>query len=159
MRKPPSTRILAAALTATLTVISSTGCGVNASATAKRVIVLGIDGMDPVFLEGHWQSLPHLDRLRQEGEFKRLQTVMPPQSPVAWSTFITGMDPGGHGIFDFIHRNPQTLAPFSSMAQTAEGGRTVSVGPYALPLSSGRVVSFRKGKPFWKMLSEHHVPV
>jgi predicted AlkP superfamily phosphohydrolase/phosphomutase len=83
---------------------------------------------------------------------------MPPQSPVAWSTFITGMDPGGHGIFDFVHRDPKTLAPYSSMAQAAEGGRTLSVGPYELPLSAGQVVSFRKGKPFWQILSEHHVP-
>jgi hypothetical protein len=129
-------------------------------AAAKRIIVLGIDGMDPGFLERHWVSLPNLNRLRQEGEMKRLETTMPPQSPVAWSTFIAGMDPGGHGLFDFVHRNPQTLAPFSSMAQTAEGtGRTLSLGPYVLPLSSGHVVSFRKGTPFWQVLSEHHVPV
>ena len=142
-----------------LAVVISTGCGASASATGKRIIVLGIDGMDPSFLERHWAALPHLDQLRRQGEFKRLETVMPPQSPVAWSTFITGMDPGGHGIFDFIHRNPQTLEPFSSMAQAAEGGRTISVGSYELPLSSGRVVSFRKGEPFWKMLAAHHVPV
>lgn len=136
------------------------GCSAPAkSVPAKRVIVLGIDGMDPKFLEQHWAALPQLDRLRREGEFKHLETVMPPQSPVAWSTFITGMDPGGHGIFDFVHRNPQTLAPFSSMAQAAEGGRTVSIGPYELPLKAGKVVSFRRGKPFWQMLSEHGVPV
>jgi predicted AlkP superfamily phosphohydrolase/phosphomutase len=69
------------------------------------------------------------------------------------------MDPGGHGIFDFIHRNPQTLAPYSSIAQAAEGGRTISVGPYSLPITSGQVVSLRKGEPFWQILSEHHVPV
>jgi predicted AlkP superfamily phosphohydrolase/phosphomutase len=139
--------------------IMLTGCGrSHASASAKSIVVLGIDGMDPNFLERHWDSLPNLDKLRREGEFKHLETTMPPQSPVAWSTFITGMDPGGHGIFDFVHRNPQTLAPYSAMAQTAEGGRTISVGPYELPLSAGRVVSFRKGKPFWQILSEHHVP-
>ena len=129
------------------------------SSVTKRVIVLGIDGMDPNFVEHHWNNLPNLDKLRREGEFKRLQTTMPPQSPVAWSTFITGMDPGGHGIFDFIHRNPQTLAPYSSIAQAAEGGRTISVGPYSLPITSGQVVSLRKGEPFWQILSEHHVPV
>jgi predicted AlkP superfamily phosphohydrolase/phosphomutase len=129
------------------------------SSVTKRIIVLGIDGMDPNFVEHHWNNLPNLDKLRREGEFKRLETTMPPQSPVAWSTFITGMDPGGHGIFDFIHRNPQTLAPYSSIAQAAEGGRTISVGPYSLPLTSGQVVSLRKGEPFWQILSQHHVPV
>jgi predicted AlkP superfamily phosphohydrolase/phosphomutase len=138
-----------------------TGCNRSKASSAesgKRIIVLGIDGMDPQFLERHWASLPNLDRLRREGEFKSLETVMPPQSPVAWSTFITGMDPGGHGIFDFIHRNPLTRMPFSSMGQTTEGGRTLSLGPYILPLSSGKVVSFRKGEPFWQILAAHHIP-
>jgi predicted AlkP superfamily phosphohydrolase/phosphomutase len=130
----------------------------RSAAGGKRIIVLGIDGMDPQFLERHWESLPNLDRLRREGEFKRLGTTTPPQSPVAWSTFITGMDPGGHGIYDFVHRDPQTLAPFSSMGQTAEGGRTLSLGPYVLPLSKGKVVSFRKGEPFWELLAARHIP-
>ena len=69
------------------------------------------------------------------------------------------MDPGGHGIFDFIHRDPKTLAPYSSMAQTSEGGRTISAGPYELPMTSGQVVSFRKGKPFWQILADRKIPV
>ena len=52
------------------------------------------------------------------GRFQRLATTIPPQSPVAWSSVITGMDPGGHGIFDFVHRNPATRMPASSMAET-----------------------------------------
>jgi predicted AlkP superfamily phosphohydrolase/phosphomutase len=160
MRMGRTTQIALYSGLAGLLSIISTGCSTAAkSATAKRVIVLGIDGMDPNYLDRHWAALPQLDRLRREGEFKHLETVMPPQSPVAWSTFITGLDPGGHGIFDFIHRDPQTMAPFSSMAQTAEGGSTIPVGPYDLPLKSGKVVSFRKGKPFWQMLSENHIPV
>ncbi len=151
---------LFAALLAGGLLIGLAGCGTTAStAASKGVIVLGIDGMDPGFLERHWDVLPNLDKLRREGEFKHLETTMPPQSPVAWSTFITGMDPGGHGIFDFVHRNPATMEPFSSMAQTAQGGKTISVGPYDLPISSGQVVSFRHGEPFWQILSEHHVPV
>lgn len=148
--------LFAATLTAVLT-LGAWGCASHDVST-KSVVVLGIDGMDPNFLERHWNDLPNLDKLRREGEFKRLETTMPPQSPVAWSTFITGMDPGGHGIFDFVHRNPKTLTPFSSMAQTTQGERTISIGPYELPLSSGRVVSFRKGEPFWQILSEHHIP-
>ena len=135
-----------------------TGCGrTPVSASSKSVVVLGIDGMDPNFLEKHWDVLPNLNKLRQEGEFKHLETTMPPQSPVAWSTFITGLDPGGHGIYDFVHRNPQTLAPYSSMGQVSQGGRTLSIGPYDLPLSSGHAESPRHGKPFWQILSEHHV--
>lgn len=115
--------------------------------------------MDPVFVEKHWSDLPNLAKLKDDGEFRRLETVMPPQSPVAWSTFITGMDPGGHGIFDFIHRDPKTLAPYSSIAQASEGGVTLSLGPYELPLTSGKVTSFRKGTAFWSVLAGHHIPV
>ena len=125
---------------------------------SKKLIVLGIDGMDPGFVERHWAALPNLDRLRREGDFKRLGTTIPPQSPVAWSTFITGQDPGGHGIFDFVHRDPATMQPISAMGDTVESKRTLSLGPYALPLSAGEVRSFRKGKAFWQMLSERGIP-
>jgi predicted AlkP superfamily phosphohydrolase/phosphomutase len=123
------------------------------------VVVLGIDGMDPGFLERHWTELPNLNRLRQEGEFKRLATTTPPQSPVAWSTFITGMKPNGHGVFDFVERDPDTLLPRSSMAQTASGGFSLPIGPYLLPLSRGHVETYRRGVPFWQVLADHKVPV
>jgi predicted AlkP superfamily phosphohydrolase/phosphomutase len=115
--------------------------------------------MDPHFVEKHLSSLPNVGKLANEGEFKRLATVIPPQSPVAWSTFITGMDPGGHGIYDFIHRNPETLTPYSSMEETSEGGSTLSIGPYLLPLSKGHVRALRQGKAFWEYLAARHVPV
>jgi predicted AlkP superfamily phosphohydrolase/phosphomutase len=125
---------------------------------SKKIIVLGIDGMDPGFLERHWSDLPNLDSLRRDGDFRRLGTTIPPQSPVAWSTFITGLDPGGHGIFDFVHRNPATMAPISSMGETVESKYKLPLGPYELPLSGGEVHSFRQGKAFWQLLSERGIP-
>jgi predicted AlkP superfamily phosphohydrolase/phosphomutase len=148
-------------LFACLLAFALTGCTrspVEAGTGGKRVIVLGIDGMDPRFLERHWESLPNLDRLRREGQFEDLATVMPPQSPVAWATFITGMDPGGHGIYDFIHRDPKTYLPYSSMGQSTEGRWTIPLGPYILPLSSGHIVSHRQGTPFWELLAAHNIP-
>jgi predicted AlkP superfamily phosphohydrolase/phosphomutase len=138
------------------------GCSTQARISqpgGKKVIVLGIDGMDPKYVENHWNDLPNLNKLRQQGEFRRLGTTIPPQSPVAWSTFITGMDPGGHGIYDFIHRNPETAMPFSSISEVSEPGRTLTIGPYVLPLTSGKVRSLRNGKAFWQSLAEHNVPV
>src|SRR6185369_13013103 len=126
-------------------------------AAAPKLIVIGVDGMDPVFLENHWSSLPNLNRLRQEGDFKRLATTVPPQSPVAWTTVITGMDPGGHGIFDFVHRNPTTRMPVSSMAETTEPTRSLAIGPYLIPLSGGGVRTLRAGRAFWQTLDEHGV--
>lgn len=122
------------------------------------MIVLGVDGMDPGFLERHWDALPNLAALRRQGGFRRLATTIPPQSPVAWSTFITGLDPAGHGIFDFIHRRPATLQPFSSMAETDEPVHHLSIGPYRLPLSSGRVRLLRRGEAFWQALDAHGIP-
>jgi predicted AlkP superfamily phosphohydrolase/phosphomutase len=135
------------------------GCGGRSAAPAKRVIVLGIDAMDPSFLERHWDDLPNLKRLRDMGDFQRLATTVPPQSPVAWSTFSTGLNPGGHGVYDFVHRNPATLALVSSMAETEAPRWTIPLGPYRIPLSAGKVNRFRKGTAFWELLDAHDVPV
>ena len=134
------------------------GCH-GSEAHGRQVIVLGVDGMDPGFLERHWSDLPNVARLRGQGGFRRLGTTMPPQSPVAWSTFITGLDPAEHGIFDFVHRDPRTMQPFSSMSRTVEPRFQIPLGPYVLPLSSARVETLRKGEPFWRMLWDRHIPV
>ncbi len=124
-----------------------------------KLVVLGVDGMDPGFVERHWSDLPNLAKLRYEGHFSRLGTTTPPQSPVAWSSFITGLKPEEHGMFDFVHRDARTLQPFSSMSRTESPRWTLPLGPYILPLSSSRVVSMRRGTPFWKILAEAGIPV
>ena len=141
-------------------------CGCLSACTSFRdaklhrsLIVLGIDGMDPNFVERHWNVLPNLAKLRDQGYFGRLATTNPPQSPVAWSSFITGLDPADHGLFDFVQRNPRTLAPFSSMTRTEEPRWTLPLGPYIFPLSASRVISLRKGTPFWQTLASKGIPV
>jgi predicted AlkP superfamily phosphohydrolase/phosphomutase len=142
----------------TVACLLTSACANHATrAAGKRMIVLGIDGMDPVFVETHFADLPNLNHLRQQGAFRRLATTIPPQSPVAWSSVITGMDPGGHGIFDFVHRNPATRMPVSSMAETTEPTRSLAIGPYLIPLSGGGVRSLRAGRAFWQVLAEHGV--
>lgn len=125
----------------------------------RQTIVIGVDGMDPGFVERHWADLPNLNSLRHEGSFQRLATTMPPQSPVAWSTFITGLDPAEHGIFDFVHRDPATHEPYLSTDRTEPPRFVLPLGPYRLPLSGPRIESLRKGTPFWQTLSERGVPV
>ncbi len=115
--------------------------------------------MDPTFVERHWDVLPNLAKLRDQGYFGRLATTNPPQSPVAWSSFITGLEPADHGLFDFVQRNPRTLTPFSSITRTEEPRWTLPIGPYTLPLSTSRVVSLRKGTPFWQTLANKGIPV
>jgi predicted AlkP superfamily phosphohydrolase/phosphomutase len=140
-----------------LVALLMSSCGRDPAAS-QRLIVLGVDGMDPGFLDRHWGDLPNLAALRQQGGFSRLATTIPPQSPVAWSTFITGLDPGGTGIFDFVHRNPATMQPFSSMAETEQPAHNISIGPYLLPLTAGRVRLLHHGAAFWQLLEDRGVP-
>jgi predicted AlkP superfamily phosphohydrolase/phosphomutase len=142
-----------------LALMFAASCGAPARTDIPSVIVLGIDGMDPGFLEAHWADLPNLDKLKRSGEFKRLSTTMPPQSPVAWSTFITGTGPAEHGIYDFVHRDPRTMLPFSSMGETEQPSHNLSIGPYQFPLVAAKVRTFLRGKPFWQTLAKRKIPV
>jgi len=127
---------------------------------AGKVVILGIDGLDPRLLERYMSEgvMPNFSKLAAEGDFKPLQTMMAPQSPVAWSTFITGMDPGGHGIYDFVHRDPKTMFPYLSMSRAVPAGRSLGIGSWVLPLSSGKVELLRKGRAFWEILSDNDIP-
>jgi len=138
------------------------GGGDAFAAPAKKVLVLGVDGLDPVMLQAYVNAglMPNFKRLMDEGDFKPLGTSMPPQSPVAWSNFITGMDPGGHGIFDFVHRDPKTdsPSPYLSIAKTHSAERTLKFGKWVVPIGSGKVELQRKGKAFWQLLDEAGIP-
>ena len=93
------------------------------------MVVLGLDGFDPALGEQLMNEgrLPNLQRLREIGGYRRLGTTIPPQSPVAWASFITGCNPGVHGIFDFIHRDPtRQCMPMFSAAETVERARRLA---------------------------------
>jgi len=129
-------------------------------ATARKVVVLGFDGMDPHLVQVWMDAgkLPAFRKLAGQGGFRSLRTSIPPQSPVAWSNFIAGTDPGGHGIFDFIHRDKATYIPIFSASASTGSTKTVRIGNIILPLSGGTVTNLRKGKAFWQTLEEHDVP-
>ena len=93
-----------------------------ADAAVRKVLVLGFDGMDPNLLGQMIAAgqMPNFAALAQRGDFSPLQSITPPQSPVAWATVITGMDPGGTGIFDFIHRDPKKMTPYLSTSRVEE---------------------------------------
>ena len=84
---------------------------------SKSIVILGIDGMDPdvfFFLNDHG-DMPVLGAIAEAGNFRRLDTSTPPQSPVSWTNIATGSDSGTHGIYDFLHRNPKTYTPELSL--------------------------------------------
>ncbi|MFP6626448.1 MAG: alkaline phosphatase family protein [Deltaproteobacteria bacterium] len=78
--------------------------------------MLGFDGVDPDFVNRWIDELPHIKKLMKDGSFRRLQTTTPPASCTAWTSFATGVNPGQHGIFDFIYRDPKTYLPDRSGA-------------------------------------------
>jgi len=127
-----------------------------ARARAKRIVIIGFDGMDPALAEKWMQEgkLPHLARLRDAGTFTRLATTCPPISPVAWSTFLTGVNPGKHNIYDFLSRDTANYLPVLSSAEIRDPRRTVKIGRYQIPLGRPRLKLLRKGKPFWHFLGE-----
>ena len=132
----------------------------RAATSTKKVLILGFDGLDPNILQQLAQAgkLPHFQSLMEQGDFRPLGTSVPPLSPVAWANFITGMNPGGHGIFDFIHRDPKTLIPYLSTSKSEPAGRTLRFGDWVLPLSAGKVSLLRKGTAFWQILEEAGIP-
>lgn len=127
---------------------------------SNKVIVLGMDGMDPVLLERFMArgQMPTFEKLRSSGYFSRLATTMPPQSPVAWSSFITGCNPGGHGIFDFIHRDAAQFQPYLSTSRSFGSATTIDLGKWSFPIKGGKVENLRRGPAFWTTLEEHGIP-
>ncbi len=114
----------------------------------RRVIVLGLDGMDPRRVERLMREgrLPHMASLAQTGCYSRIESSCPPISPAAWSSFMTGTNPGKHNIFDFLNRNLQTYLPELSSSAIRRD-------------SKGRAVMklLRRSVPFWNILGEHGV--
>ncbi|MBS2034953.1 alkaline phosphatase family protein [bacterium] len=120
----------------------SLGC--SPAQPGPRVIVLGLDGCDPQILERMLSSgrLPNFARLKAMGGLWNLSTTNPPQSPVAWATFLTGQDPGGHGLFDFLQRDAKTLEPVTSMSEVRDGSYVRKLG----------------APPFWEQLTARGIP-
>ena len=88
-----------------------------------KTLILGFDSFDPAIFEelAGQNQLPNLEKFIQHGGYSRLEVCSPPQTEVSWTSIATGVDPGGHGIFDFVHRDPQTYLPYVSILPTRKG--------------------------------------
>jgi predicted AlkP superfamily phosphohydrolase/phosphomutase len=125
----------------------------------KKYVILGLDGMDYSLTERFLSEgkLPNFAKLCEQGCFKPLATTVPSMSPVAWSSFQTGVNPGKHNIFDFLTRDKQSYQPRLSSVDIRDPRRTLSFGKYKLPVSKADIRLLRKGKPFWITLGEHGI--
>ncbi|MBU1628059.1 alkaline phosphatase family protein [bacterium] len=122
----------------------------------NRVVIVGLDGLDPDLARKYMDEgkLPNFSKLESEGCFKKLETTFPSISPVAWSSFITGANPGKHNIYDFLTRNKKSYLPDLSSAHIGGASRTLNIGKYTIPIGKPVLKLFRKGKPFWTYLGE-----
>jgi predicted AlkP superfamily phosphohydrolase/phosphomutase len=136
------------------------GCARRRLPLSKKTLILGMDGVEPTIISPMLRQgrLPNFQRVAEMGGFSRLTTSIPPHSPVAWANFISGTNPGGHGIFDFIARDPKTYLPHLSIAKVEAAKRTFKIGEWVLPMSGGTVECLRHGPPFWQALEEHGIP-
>ena len=118
MRQTPKTLCLLACLALAPFAAGAAG----AAAEAPKTVILGFDGADAALAQ-RWMDegkLPNLARLRAEGTFSPLRSTIPSQTPVSWSTFATGLNPGRHGVFDFLKRNVADYKPAVALVTETE---------------------------------------
>ena len=131
----------------------------HSRARVTRFVVLGLDGLEPTLVEKYMEvgKLPNFSRLRERGTYRRLRTTSPSMTPVAWSTFLTGCNPGKHNIFDFLTRDKRTYLPALSSADVRPPRKTLNIGKYRIPISKPDIRLLRKGVPFWNILGKHGI--
>jgi predicted AlkP superfamily phosphohydrolase/phosphomutase len=128
-------------------------------ALARKVIIVGLDGLDPDLTEKFMASgkLPNFSKFSQSGSFSRLETTFPAVSPVAWSSFATSVNPGKHNIFDFLTPNRKRYMAELSSVRIGSVRRHLNIGKYRIPLSKPEIKSLRKSKSFWNVLGEYGI--
>lgn len=125
-------------------------------AECSRVVILGLDGLSPYLVEKYWKNgdLPHLKELASSGCYRRLRTTSPGVSPVAWSSFQTGVNPGKHGIFDFLAPDRQRYLAVLSSVKTTSYSRKNIFGRVREEVSSSIL---RMSRPFWTLLGKYGI--
>lgn len=126
----------------------------------KRVLLIGFDGMDYNLFrrfqeQGH--AFPHFEKLASAGVFSPLWSTEPPISPVAWSTFTTGVNPGKHNIFDFLTTDRATYMPRMAGSDIIPPRRSLKFAKWEIPLGSPKIELKRKSQSFWKIIGSKGV--
>jgi predicted AlkP superfamily phosphohydrolase/phosphomutase len=129
-------------------------------ARVKRVIVVGLDGLDPGLARKYMDEglMPNFKRLEEQGHFSALTTSCPSISPVAWSSYATGVDASRHNIYDFLTRDPCSYLPVLSSSEVTSVPRNINLGFMKIPFGSRAVYRFlQRSQAFWKILGENRV--
>jgi predicted AlkP superfamily phosphohydrolase/phosphomutase len=121
--------------------------GRRSSSHWQKLVVLGFDGMDPDLVE-RWMKegkLPNIRRIVEEGGLYPLATTHSAESPTAWASFATGVNPGKHNIYDFLVRDTTTYLPDLGMVRRQPPKFLFNYIPIARP----KLESTRGGTSFW----------
>lgn len=132
------------------------GKGISKKARTKRVVLIGLDGLSPNLAEKYIKDgyLPNFKALMENGDYRRLGSTIPSISPVAWSTFQTGVNPGAHNIFDFTTRDKRyCLQELSSTKTETKFYKKFGF----INKSKASVKLLRKSKPFWTFLGKQGI--
>src|SRR4030065_243623 len=113
-----------------------------------RTVIIGLDAFDPVVFErllNHGRA-PNLAKFVDKQGYSRFSVSNPAQSEVSWTSIATGLNPGGHGIFDFVHRDPVSYTPYVSLLPTKSG---LTGTPFVSPFSARSLFhqAVRQGYP------------
>jgi predicted AlkP superfamily phosphohydrolase/phosphomutase len=130
-------------------VLLVSACQAGSAPTTPRpkLVILGFDGMDPALLE-RWMKagqLPNITTLAATGSVKPLATTHSPESPTAWASFATGVNPGKHNIYDFLVRDTATYLPDLGMVRREPPRFLLGY----VPISRPKLHSTRGGTSFW----------
>jgi predicted AlkP superfamily phosphohydrolase/phosphomutase len=128
-------------------------------ARVKQVVIVGLDGQDPELTDRFLEEgiLPNFARLKEEGSYVRLDTSFPAESPVAWSSFQTGCNPGRHRVFDFLVPTRKSYLPELCSAKVTATARTWKLGKYRFPIGRPVIDLGRKSQSFWKILGDNGI--
>lgn len=134
-------------LVALLLVCLGVACGRTPPRPTEKLVVLGFDGLDPG-LVSRWMAegkLPNLRTLADRGAFRRLETTLSADTPAAWASFATGVNPGKHNVFDTFVRDPRTYRLDLGLLEQIEPRLLFG----AVPVRRASARSRRAGTSFW----------
>ena len=112
-----------------------------------KLVILGFDGLDPDLVQQYIRAgqMPTFARLMERGGLYPLETTVSPESPTAWASFATGVNPGKHNIYDFLVRDKTTYLPDLGMVRREPPKFLFDW----IPMSRPKVISLRGGTSFW----------
>ena len=110
--------------------LSWSACSRPATSDRPKLVILGFDGLDPDLLDEFMKRRRDARVLAsdQERRAHELETTVSPESPTAWASFATGVNPGKHNIYDFLVRDTKTYVPDLGMVPRSSRRRFSSTG-------------------------------